>query len=98
QQADQCTHVEFREHRAQPRPQHPDPARLQRSGPDRRLGREALKLRCRAFPYVISREMLRGRRWKETVVLNLEPTPGFEPGTFSLPRKRWRPISQLVLR
>jgi hypothetical protein len=23
----------------------------------------------------------------ETVSLNLEPTPGFEPGTFSLPRK-----------
>ena len=33
--------------------------------------------------------MMRGRRWKETVVLNLEPTPGFEPGTFSLPSNRF---------
>ena len=42
--------------------------------------------RCgRAFPYRISAERKSPRRWKETVLLNLEPTPGFEPGTFSLP-------------
>jgi hypothetical protein len=28
----------------------------------------------------------------------VEPTPGFEPGTFSLPRKCWWTYSQSVLR
>ena len=35
------------------------------------------------------------RRGNETVVLNWEPTPGFEPGTSSLPSKRSDPTGFL---
>ena len=45
-----------------------------------------------------SRTRREAEKMKGNGPIELEPTPGFEPGTFSLPRKCWATYSQSVLR